>query len=124
MKSDIKTESDVELMVNTFYHNLLEHAEIKPFFENVNLEEHMPHMIAFWQFVLLDKEGYKTNVFDKHVHMKLSPVHFSIWLKEFENTVLNLFEGEKAQMAITRAQTIGYTFQNKLSQMGKLGDQS
>lgn len=80
----------------------------------------MPHMLAFWEFVLLDKAGYTTNVFDKHVNLPLTENHFKIWLMTFEATVNGLFVGEKAQMAIQRAQTIGYSFQNKLKQMGKL----
>lgn len=120
MKHDITNSNDVELLVKTFYGNLLQNEEVKPIFANVDVEAHMPHMIAFWEFVLLDKMGYTTNVFDKHVNLPLSENHFKIWLNTFETTVNNLFEGEKAQMAIQRAQTIGYSFQSKLKQMGKL----
>jgi hemoglobin len=120
MKKDITTSADAELMVRTFYSNLLLNEDVKPIFANVDFEKHMPHMIAFWEFVLLDKEGYTTNVFDKHVNLPLKPEHFTIWLKTFENTVHSLFEGEKAQMAIQRAQTIAYSFETKMKQMGKL----
>ena len=78
-------------------------------------------MIAFWEFVLLDKEGYTTNVFDKHINLPLKADHFEIWLKTFENTVHHLFEGKKADMAIQRARTIAYSFETKMKQMGKLG---
>jgi len=77
-------------------------------------------MIAFWSFVLLDEAGYKTNVFDKHVHLPIKQNHFAIWLEHFENTVRSLFEGPKADLAIQRAQLIAYTFEKKLSAMGKL----
>lgn len=77
-------------------------------------------MISFWEFVLLDKEGYTTNVFDKHVNLPLKEEHFAIWLTTFEKTVYDLFEGKKAEMAIQRAQTIAYSFQHKMKQMGKL----
>jgi hemoglobin len=106
--------------VKTFYENLLKQDSIKPLFANVDIDKHMPHMIAFWEFVLLDKEGYKTNVFDKHVNLPLSSLHFELWLSVFETTVHDLFEGEKAEMAIQRAQTIAYSFQSKMKQMGKL----
>lgn len=120
MKHDITNSTDVELLVKTFYTNLLQNEAIKPVFANIDFEKHMPHMIAFWEFVLLDKEGYTTNVFDKHVHLPLTANHFTIWLDVFEKTVHHLYEGEKAEMAIQRAQTIGYSFQSKLKQMGKL----
>ena len=117
---DISNSVDVELLVKTFYNNLLQNDEVKPVFEGIDFEKHMPHMIAFWEFVLLDKEGYTTNVFDKHVNLPLKEAHFAIWLDIFEKTVHSLFAGEKAEMAIFRAKTIGYSFQSKLKQMGKL----
>jgi hemoglobin len=117
---DIKTSADVELLVKTFYGNLLQLDEIKPVFEGIDVEQHMPHMIAFWEFVLLDKEGYSTNVFDKHVNLPLKKEHFTLWLATFEETVRSLFAGEKTEMAIQRANTIGYSFQQKLKHMGKI----
>lgn len=121
LKHDITNSEDVELLVKTFYNNLLQNEEVKPVFAHVDFEKHFPHMVAFWEFVLLDKEGYTTNVFDKHIHLNLTENHFKIWLQTFEDTVNSLFEGEKAKMAIFRAQTIGFSFQAKLKQMGKLG---
>lgn len=121
MKHDITNSTDVELMVKTFYDNLLKNEEVKPVFIHVDFEKHMPHMIAFWEFVLLDKEGYTTNVFDKHVNLPLKENHFAIWLETFEKTINELFEGENAQKAIFRAKTIAFSFQTKLKQMGKLG---
>ena len=120
MQKDITTSEDVALLVNTFYSNLLQIQEIKPIFAHIDFEKHKPHMIAFWEFVLLDKEGYKTNVFDKHVNLPLTENHFTIWLTTFENTVNHLFSGENAQKALLRAQTIAYTFQQKMKQMGKM----
>lgn len=119
IKHDIANSADVELLVKTFYNTLLQNEEVKPIFAHIDFEKHMPHMVAFWEFVLLDKEGYTTNVFDKHVNLPLKEHHFEIWLTAFESTVNNLFEGEKAKMAIFRAQTIAYSFKTKLAQMGK-----
>jgi hemoglobin len=121
LKADIHNSDDVKLMVTTFYNNLLLNEEIKPLFDGIDFEHHMPRMIAFWEFVLLDKEGYTTNVFDKHVHLPLSANHFSIWLSVFEKTVNSLFEGENAQKAIFRAKTIAFSFESKLKQMGRIG---
>ncbi len=120
MKTDIHNSEDVTKLVTTFYNNLLLNQDIKPIFEGLDFEHHMPRMVAFWEFVLLDKEGYTTNVFDKHVHLPLNSNHFVIWLSTFENTVNHLYEGEKANMAIQRAQSIAFSFEHKLKQMGKL----
>lgn len=120
LKKDITTSEDIVLLVNTFYEHLLQHDEMKPIFSTLDLKHHLPKIIAFWEFVLLDKDGYKTNVFEKHIHLSLSEKHFEIWLQTFSNVVQNLFEGEKAKMAINRANVLGFTFQNKLKAMGKL----
>jgi hemoglobin len=119
-KHDIRNKEDIELMMRTFYGSLLTNEKISPVFANTDFEAHMPHMIAFWAFVLLDEEGYKTNVFDKHVHLHIKEEHFEIWLSHFEKTINDLFSGEKAELAKQRAQTIAYTFKEKLRQMGTL----
>lgn len=120
MKHDILNSEDVTLLVKTFYSNLLLNEEIKPIFAHVDFEKHMPHIIAFWEFVLLDKAGYTANVFDKHVNLPLKETDFTLWLKTFEETVNHLFIGDKAQLAIQRAQVIAFTFQQKLKNMGRL----
>jgi hemoglobin len=120
IKPDIDNKERIELMIRTFYGALLSNAEIKPVFANTDFEKHMPHMVAFWSFVLLDEAGYTTNVFDKHVNLGIKKEHFAIWLEHFENTIHSLFEGPKAEMAIQRAQVIAYTFEKKLDALGKL----
>jgi len=119
LKQDILNSEDVTLLVKTFYSNLLLHEDVKPIFAHVDFEKHMPHMIAFWEFVLLDKAGYTTNIFDKHVNLPLKESDFTLWLKTFEETVNHLFIGDKAELAIQRAQVIAFTFQQKLKNMGK-----
>jgi hemoglobin len=120
-KHDIQNKEDIELLVRTFYDSLLTEETMKPVFANTNLEAHMPHMIAFWSLVLLDEEGYKTNVFDKHVSLPIKEEHFAMWLQHFEKTVDSLFAGEKAEQAKQRAHLVAYTFKTKLGQMGKFG---
>jgi len=117
---DIETSGDILLLVNTFYNRLLQHEDIKTIFAHVDLPAHIPHIAAFWEFVLLDKAGYKTNVFDKHVNLPLKAEHFETWLKTFTETVHDLFEGAKAELAILRANSIAFSFQQKLKAMGKL----
>ena len=119
-KQDIRNKADIELMIRTFYASLLTNESISPVFANTDFEKHMPHMIAFWSFVLLDEEGYKTNVFDKHVHLNIKEEHFEIWLHHLEKTINDLFVGEKAELAKLRAQTIAFTFKTKLKDLGKL----
>ena len=115
MLKDIQTKSDVALLVNTFYDKVLGDSLLAPFFQRLNLEAHLPKMIHFWSFALLDEPGYTTNVTDKHLKMPLEKIHFDQWLKLFNETVDELFIGEKATMAKQRAAVIGWTINSKLS---------
>jgi ferredoxin len=76
MLKDIETENDIYQWQTAFYKHLLNDPITSPKFSHLNLEEHMPKIVAFWSFVLLEKEGYKTNVFEKHIHLNLEKIHF------------------------------------------------
>ncbi len=117
---DLDNKERIEQMIRSFYNSLLTNEEIKPVFANTDFEKHMPHMVAFWSFVLLDEAGYTTNVFDKHVNLGIKQEHFAIWLEHFEKNMNAQFAGPKADLAIQRARTIAYTFENKLKTLGKL----
>ena len=110
---DITTKQAVELLVDTFYRRVLQDEVLAPFFKNLDFKAHMPKMVHFWSFVLLDEPGYTTNVTDKHMHMPLSKEHFDHWVELFHTTVNEIFTGEKAEMAKQRATLIAWTIQNK-----------
>ncbi|MBI2722345.1 MAG: group III truncated hemoglobin [Bacteroidetes bacterium] len=110
---DINSKEDIELLIRNFYNTLLQINEMKPPFEGLDFEKHIPHIVAFWAFVLLDEEGYKTNVFDKHINLPIKPHMFDIWLKTFTDSVNELYIGEKADMAKQRATVLAFTFKSK-----------
>ena len=114
---DISSRADIELLINTFYDKLLIIDEMKSPFEGLDFKNHIPNIVSFWSFVLLDEEGYKTNVFDKHTHLPIKLHMFEIWLNTFNNTVDSLFKGEKAEMAKQRATTLTFTFKSKWEKM-------
>ena len=68
---------------------------------------------AFWNFILLGKEGYKGSVLEKHLHMALTKRDFERWVFLFTETILASYAGETADMAIQRAQTMAWTFATK-----------
>jgi hemoglobin len=111
---DIKTKDDLTFLMNSFYSKLLQLEEMKPFFAHINFENHLPQIVQFWSFILLDEAGYNTNVTEKHLNMPLKKEHFEIWLENFETTVNELFQGEKANLAIERAKLIAWTIGNKM----------
>jgi hemoglobin len=111
---DITTYADVERLLRTFYTKLLKDELMAPHFADIDLEAHLPRIIAFWAFILIDQEGYKGNVYDKHRHMDIGEAHFTRWVKLFSETVDEHFAGEKANLAKQRAMLLGYTFQTKM----------
>ncbi|MCE3296374.1 MAG: hypothetical protein K0R65_2088 [Crocinitomicaceae bacterium] len=111
---DIESKEDVAKLVDTFYGKVLQDENLKPFFANLDFEAHKPHMVHFWCFVLLDEPGYKTNVTEKHLKMPIKQEHFDRWLELFNETLSELFSGEKTEMARQRASTIAWTIGRKM----------
>jgi hemoglobin len=111
---EIENEADVHELVQTFYRKVMEDELISPFFKRLNFEEHLPKMEFFWRFVLLDESGYTTSVTDKHMHMRLTEEHFKRWISLFNQTLDELFIGEKVELAKQRAVLIGWTIQSKM----------
>jgi hemoglobin len=111
---EIQNEADVHELIQTFYQKVVKDEQLAPFFKHLNFEDHMPKMEFFWCFVLLDEPGYTTSVTDKHMHMRLKPEHFQRWIFLFNETLDELFIGEKVALAKQRAAVIGWTIQSKM----------
>lgn len=123
-KKDIEGREDIELLVNSFYMKVLKDDMIGYIFtEIVKLDwnRHMPTMYDFWETTLFHKAIYKGNPIQVHqnLHQKeqLKPIHFEQWLKLFSETVDDLFQGDKAELAKTRALSIATVMQIKISDM-------
>ena len=114
---DITDKQDVALLVDQFYSKVLKDDLLARHFSHINFEEHKPRMIHFWSFVLLGETGYTTDVFQKHKQLEIDQRHFDRWLALFNETLDELFSGEKANEARLRAKTIGWTFSAKLKQL-------
>jgi len=111
---DIQNRNDIVLVVETFYEKIMKDALLLPFFKHLNFEKHLPKMVDFWAFVLLDETGYTTNVTDKHLNLPLKKEHFDQWILLFNQTIDSLYAGEKVEMAKQRAFLIGWTIENKM----------
>lgn len=116
---DIESKADIEQLMRSFYGHLLQVPGMAPVFEGIDMEKHLPHIIHFWSFVLLDEEGYKTNVFEKHLPLPIQAPQFDQWLETFTATVNELFAGEKAELAKLRATVLAHTFKSKWGSLGK-----
>ena len=123
MKNDISSREDLFLLVKMFYEKLLNDETISYLFTDIakiNLDHHLPVLVDFWDSILFQSDTYRKNAMQPHLILnQKSPLqkhHFETWLMYFNNTVDELFEGEKAFIAKERAHSIATVMQLKLVQ--------
>jgi hemoglobin len=119
IKNDIQTKGDIEQLMQIFYNTLLNDPLMSPHFAQTDFAHHLPRIVGFWAFVLLDEPMQVGNVFDAHRHLKIDARHFERWISTFCKTVDTLFEGKLADKAKHNAEVIGYTFQSKMLFLSK-----
>ena len=124
MKRDIETREDLFLLLSRFYEKLLGDEAISYIFTDVakiDLKQHLPVLVDFWDMVLFDSGTYKKNAIEPHVVLhqqsKFEKHHFDIWLKYFTTTVDGLFDGKVAFIAKQRAKSIATIMQIKIAQL-------
>ncbi|MDF3025712.1 MAG: hypothetical protein K0S23_19 [Fluviicola sp.] len=110
---EIESKEDVALLVETFYQKLVNDELVSHFFSQLDLKEHLPRVIQFWSFILLDEAGYSANMMEKHARLDLNEESFDRWLKLFHETVDQFFTGEKAELAKQRSTLIAWTMKTK-----------
>ncbi|WP_439506456.1 group III truncated hemoglobin [Sediminibacterium sp.] len=121
MKNDIINRDDIELLINSFYKKVQKDPLIAFFFTKivpVNWEAHLPVMYGFWENILFFSGTYEGNPMAKHksIHQKcpMKMEHFQRWTSLFNETVDELFEGDKAELAKQRAMSIATVMQIKM----------
>jgi hemoglobin len=126
MKADIGNRKDLELLMELFYGKLLNDASISYLFTEIakiDLPNHLPILVDFWESILFQSDTYQKNAMKIHTDLhKRSPLqaqHFKTWLGYFHETVDELFEGEKAELAKQRATSIATVMQIKLIEQDK-----
>jgi hemoglobin len=124
LKKDIETRKDLLLLVQQFYKKLLADDSISYIFTDIakiNPDHHLPVLVDFWDSVLFQSDTYHKNAMQPHIdlHRKspLQPQHFETWLRYFNETVDELFEGDKAFLAKERALSIATVMKIKLKQL-------
>lgn len=118
---DIKNRKDIELLVDTFYGKVMTNNIIGFIFSDIagiDWSKHLPKMYNFWASLLLNEQSYSGNPLRIHVNLsKLTDMtnkEFSEWLKLFNETVDELFEGNKAEDAKRRAEKIASTMMTNI----------
>ena len=124
MKKDITGREDLLQFVTLFYEKLLKDDSINYLFIDVakiNLAHHLEVLVDFWENILFQKDSYRKNAMQPHMilHQKspLQKHHFETWLRNFNESIDELFEGENAFLAKEKALSIATVMQIKISQL-------
>ncbi len=121
MEKDIASRDDVRLLVDTFYAKVRVNNILGPIFNDVasvDWDHHLPKMYDFWSSILLNDHSYTGHPMPIHVALSkltsMTKVEFLEWLRLFYDTVDELFEGEKAELAKFRGRTIAGIMLHKI----------
>jgi hemoglobin len=109
---------DVKLLVDSFYDKVRQDDKLAPIFEERiqgNWRPHLEKMYKFWQTVLLGEHTYFGSPFPHHAMLPVDHSHFSTWLALFNQTIGELFSGEKAEEARWRALKMAELFEHKIA---------
>jgi hemoglobin len=113
MLKDIECRKDIEKLMIHFYEKVKIDNTIGFIFTDViqlNFEHHIPIIVNFWETILLDNPVYSNNAMEVHHQLNkkipLQKIHFNAWLALFNHSVDELFVGQKATLAKTRAKAI------------------
>lgn len=119
--TDIQNRTDLELLMAVFYDKLLADGSINYIFTDVakiDLPEHLPHIVDFWELSILHTGNYKKNVLQVHLDLDgketLTADHFKTWLQHFHASVDEHFSGNNSEIIKTRALSIATVMQIKL----------
>ena len=110
MKNDITNSDDIKRLVYEFYDLVVKDELIGPFFSEVakvNWEEHLPHMVQFWDTVLLGAGTFEGWPMRTHLLLNqkasLKVEHFERWTSMWYAIIDDNFEGPIATEAKNRA---------------------
>ncbi|MCF1422764.1 group III truncated hemoglobin [Mangrovimonas futianensis] len=110
-KTDIKNREDIHNLVVQFYGKIRKHEVLGPFFNNIitDWEAHFERLTQFWEANLFLKSKFLGNPLkvhvevDRHFNHSITQEHFGLWLNEWVNTVDELFQGDYAENAKSKA---------------------
>ncbi|GAA3584186.1 group III truncated hemoglobin [Snuella lapsa] len=111
LKKDIKTREDVFLLVSSFYSKIREDEVLGPFFNDiiVDWDAHLERLTDFWEASLFLKTKYLGNPLEAHIQVdkknnnSITEKHFGLWLNLWLQTIDELFAGDYAENAKSRA---------------------
>lgn len=121
---DILSLDDVRQLVDTFYGKVQQDEMLAPIFNSRIQDrwpEHLEKMYRFWQTLLLEEHTYFGAPFPPHAKLPVEHLHFEKWLTLFQDTVNELFTGEKSEEAKWRGNKMAQMFEWKIEQYRNTG---
>lgn len=120
--TDINNKDGLHCLVKQFYEKALVDPIIGFFFTDIaklDLEEHVPKIVSFWEMQLFGTRSYKGNPYRTHqmldMKAKMKPYHFQRWLTLFQQTVDKNFYGERADIIKRNATSMAKQMSHALS---------
>lgn len=120
---DIESTADCERIVRAFYVKAMADEMIGWIFTEVaelDLDEHVPKITAFWATNLLGAKSYRGGAFGVHARLHqmapggLRKEHFERWLILWCQTVDEFYDGPLAAAAKVHALRVGNAFYGRL----------
>lgn len=116
MKNDIRDREDVFLLVSSFYTKVRANQKIGHFFNETitNWPEHLEKLTDFWETNLFMVSKFKGNLMKAHKEVdsefnnSIQQEHFGEWLNMWHQTIDELFEGERANIARNKARNMAH----------------
>ena len=108
-RTEIRDAADVELLVRRFYQAVIPDPLLGPIFHGMEVDwaVHIPKLVDFWAWRLLDVPGYRGNPVGAHQpvldRFPFGPTELARWLELWDETLDELFVGEVADLARQRA---------------------
>ncbi len=107
------TEENIAKLVATFYGRARADDLIGPIFNAQvrDWDHHIAQISDFWSSMLLKTGRYDGRPMRPHLMLPIKGEHFDRWLKLFEATTREIFEGDVAEAFIIRARRIADSFE-------------
>lgn len=111
VKRKLDSPQAIAELINAFYAKVIADAILAPMFKDLDFQQHLPKVHAYWRKMLLgERDGYRRNMIAKHqqLHARhpLQHRHFQRWLMLFLETVDERFSGRAAIRTKRLASTI------------------
>ncbi|MEX2583608.1 MAG: group III truncated hemoglobin [Gemmatimonadota bacterium] len=113
-REDIRDEDLVEFL-RAFYEKLDEDPLLRRYFVDLEMDEHIPRIAAFWSTLVFRTRRYSDNAFAPHERLEgLTSEHFERWVGTLEALLDERYSGPAVERMKTAAHRIAYSMQLRL----------